>query len=69
MGSNSSQAFATRLSDDTAEQLEAILEDTDLTRSELGQRAYRFYLDEDPDDLQGPEIPQTIEQLMAEMLE
>jgi predicted DNA-binding protein len=69
MGSNSSQAFATRLPDDTAEQLEAILEDTDLTKSELGRRAFRFYLDEDPDTLQGPDVPQSIEELMAEMLE
>lgn len=54
MSSNSSEAFATRLPTDEAEQLTTIIEATDQTEAEVVRRALRDYIERNPDEI--PEV-------------
>jgi hypothetical protein len=51
MRSNGTEAFATRLSCEEAELILEAVEQTGLSRSELLARGFRYYLEENPDEI------------------
>jgi predicted DNA-binding protein len=69
VATNPTQAFATRLSEEQAEQIEAILDRTGMTRSEYLRQAAEHYLETDPDNLRRDDPMTSIESLMDDMVE
>jgi len=69
VATNSTQAFATRLSEEQAAQIEAILDREGMTKSEFGRRAFQHYLETDPDNLRRDDPTASIESLMDDMVE
>jgi predicted DNA-binding protein len=69
VATNSTEAFATRLPEEQAEQIEAILDRTGMTRSEYLRQAAEHYLETDPDNLRQDDPTASIESLMDEMVE
>jgi hypothetical protein len=69
VATNSTEAFATRLSEEQAAQIEAILDREGMTKSEFGRRAFQHYLETDPDDLRQDDPTDSVENLMDEMVE
>jgi metal-responsive CopG/Arc/MetJ family transcriptional regulator len=67
MGDPSSKAYTTRLPATEAEQLEAALEETDQSRSELVRRAIRYYLSKNPDEITVLYPENSVSHLMAEL--
>lgn len=51
MGSNPTEAFATRLPAAEAEQLEKALTEAGWTKSQLVRRAVRHYVNDNPDEI------------------
>ena len=69
MATNPTQAFATRLSEEQAEQIETIIDREEMTKSEFGRRAFQHYLETDPDNLRRDDPTASVESLMEEMVE
>ena len=51
MTTGETEAFATRLSAEEAERIRDALDQTDLSRSDLLARGFRYYVAENPDDI------------------
>lgn len=69
MATNSTQAFATRLPEEQAAQIEAILDQTGMTRAEYLRQTLQHYLETDPDDLCQDDPTASVERLMEDMVE
>ena len=69
MATNSTEAFATRLPEEQAEQIETILDRTGMTRSEYLRQAAEHYLETDPDNLRRDDPTASIESLMDDLVE
>lgn len=69
MSSHSSEAFATRLPGDEAEQLNTISERTDQTRAEILRRAVRYYFAHNPDEIPELSPEGSAERPILEMME
>ena len=69
MATNSTEAFATRLPEEQAAQIEAILDREEMTKSEFGRRAFQHYLETDPDNLRGDDPTASVETLMDDLVE
>lgn len=67
MGEPSSKAYATRLPATEAEQLEAALEETGLSTSELVRRAIRYYISKNPDEFTVLYPENSVSRFMAEL--
>lgn len=59
MESGETEAFATRLTSEEAERVREVLDQTELTKSDLLARGFRYYMDENPDNIPAfrPEDP------------
>jgi len=51
MASDTTEAFATRLSQERAEDFKQAVAETDVSRSDLLARAARYYLEQNPDEI------------------
>jgi predicted DNA-binding protein len=69
VATNSTEAFATRLPEEQAEQIETILDRTGMTRSEYLRQAAEHYLETDPDNLRRDDPTASIESLMDDLVE
>jgi metal-responsive CopG/Arc/MetJ family transcriptional regulator len=69
VATNPTEAFATRLSEQQAGQIETILNRTGMTRSEYLRQAAQHYLETDPDNLRQDDPMASIESLMDDMVE
>lgn len=67
MRSHSSEAFATRLPAQEAEQIEAAIEDTGWSESDFVRYAIRYYVTRNPDDIPALYPDNSINRLLAEM--
>jgi predicted DNA-binding protein len=63
------RAFATRLPAPEAERLEAVVEETNQTKSAVVRRAIRYYLEQNPDRARVLFPEDSLDRLMTEMLE
>jgi hypothetical protein len=66
---NTTEAFATRLSEEQAAQIEVILDREEMTKSEFGRRAFQHYLETDPDNLHQDDPTASVESLMDDLVE
>ena len=69
MGSEPSEAFATRLPVTEAEQLEMAIDETGLTRSAFVRRAISYYVTENPDHIAALHPEDSLERLTRELVE
>jgi predicted DNA-binding protein len=69
VATNSTQAFATRLPEEQAEQIEVILDREEMTRSEYLRQAVEHFFETDPDNLRQDDPTASVESLMADLVE
>jgi predicted DNA-binding protein len=69
MGEDSTQAFATRLPEEQAAQIEAICDRTGMTKSDVIGQATQHYLETDPDNLRRDDPTASVDNLMDDMVE
>jgi hypothetical protein len=67
MRARSSEAFATRLPAQEAEQIEAAIEDTSWSKSDFVRHAIRYYVTRNPDDIPALYPDHSINRMLAEM--
>jgi predicted DNA-binding protein len=67
MRARSSEAFATRLPAQEAEQIEEAIEDTGWSKSDFVRHAIRYYVSRNPDDIPSLYPDHSISRLLAEM--
>ena len=67
MGDRPTEAFATRLHDTEAEQLEAALEETGKSKSEFVRRAIQYYISKNPDEIVVLYPKSSVNRFMAEL--
>lgn len=69
MSSEPTKAFATRLPATEAELLQAVVEETDLTRSDIVKRALRHYLADNPDQIRILTPEDSLDRFIRELVE
>jgi metal-responsive CopG/Arc/MetJ family transcriptional regulator len=69
VATNSTQAFATRLPEEQAAKIEAILDREETTRSESLRQAAHHYFETDLDNLRRDDPTASVESPMEEMVE
>lgn len=67
MRARSSEAFATRLPAQEAEQIKAAIEDTGWSESDFVRHAIRYYFTRNPDEIPALYPDHSINRLLAEM--
>lgn len=69
MTSNTSRAFAGRLPADEADLLEAAIDESNRTKSELVRRAIRYYVRENPDRIKVLYPEDSLERFTMELMD
>lgn len=61
------EAFATRLPASDADVVNAVIDETDLTDSQILRRAIRYYLRENPDNIGQLNAQEFVDQILADL--
>lgn len=67
MRHRTSKAFATRLPENEAEQLEAAIEETGRSKAEIVRRAIRYYTSKNPDRITTLSPENSVERILANL--